>query len=633
MQAACASCMTERGAHAGAHRRAAALCPADAARAPGSGREQAPNGFAPRFETTMNWAAPRALRPAADDLASTWGATCSRRARLLERAGLGRSADLLAGAPGRGRLAAGRRGRRGARRRSAPAWAAQARAVVAAGFDAPALALEVGGGAHRDGVGRRLGLCRRRAARRRSRAAAGPAGRAGRLAGRAAGAGARSAAGGQGRRRCRWPWRRRAARSALHAAGDPSDEAERAAACVLRHVEAGRVPVALAAIDRVLTRRIRAMLDVRGVAIRDETGWKLSTTRAAAHVMLALRACAWNASSDAVHRLAEECRRRCRRIACSALERRVRRAGLREWRSLRRARLGRRRQMAGRCSQQVERLARRRCRPARPLAAWLAALRELLQATRPMAAAGARRRRRQVIAALRLDDGRAGGEWQQLPQAARRFTPRANSRPGSTTCWRPPASCPSLPAQRAGRDPAVQPVAGPRLRGAGAARLRRTAPAAVARAAGHLDRGAARRCWACLRAKHWRPKQRAGWRSALRTPHCDVLWRRSDDSGEPVLASSAGAGAAARRPRRGRRRPARAARGRARPSRVPSPCRRAAAAGARSFPPAPTRTCAAARIASLRCGNSGLQRSRRNRHRDRQARLRQLAARGARALS
>jgi len=33
-------------------------------------------------------------------------------------------------------------------------------------------------------------------------------------------------------------------------------------------------------------------------------------------------------------------------------------------------------------------------------------------------------------------------------------------------------------------------------------------------------------------------EQRAGWRSALCTAHCDVLWRTSDDSGEPVLASS-----------------------------------------------------------------------------------------------
>ena len=30
---------------------------------------------------------------------------------------------------------------------------------------------------------------------------------------------------------------------------------------------------------------------------------------------------------------------------------------------------------------------------------------------------------------------------------------------------------------------------------------------------------------------------RAGWRSALQTPHCDILWRSGDDAGEPLLPS------------------------------------------------------------------------------------------------
>ena len=62
---------------------------------------------------------------------------------------------------------------------------------------------------------------------------------------------------------------------ALHAAQDGEDEAQRAAACVLAHLAAGRSPVALVAQDRVLTRRVRAMLGERGVAVRDETGWTL----------------------------------------------------------------------------------------------------------------------------------------------------------------------------------------------------------------------------------------------------------------------------------------------------------------------------------------------------------------------
>ena len=76
----------------------------------------------------------------------------------------------------------------------------------------------------------------------------------------------------------------------LHPCADAEDEAQRAAACVIRHVEAGRSPVALLANDRLLTRRVSAMLHSAGVSVRDETGWKLSTTFAAAQVMTLLRA-------------------------------------------------------------------------------------------------------------------------------------------------------------------------------------------------------------------------------------------------------------------------------------------------------------------------------------------------------
>ena len=88
-------------------------------------------------------------------------------------------------------------------------------------------------------------------------------------------------------------------RVALHTAQDLEDEAHLAAACVLAHLQAGRSPVALIAQDRVLTRRVRAMLAGQGVALRDETGWKLSTTRAAATLMALLAAAAWDASLTA----------------------------------------------------------------------------------------------------------------------------------------------------------------------------------------------------------------------------------------------------------------------------------------------------------------------------------------------
>ncbi len=76
----------------------------------------------------------------------------------------------------------------------------------------------------------------------------------------------------------------------VQSADDAEDVAQRAAACVLAHIEAGRTPVALPAIDRLATRRISAMLNVRGVQIADETGWRISTTRSAASLMSLLRA-------------------------------------------------------------------------------------------------------------------------------------------------------------------------------------------------------------------------------------------------------------------------------------------------------------------------------------------------------
>jgi ATP-dependent helicase/nuclease subunit B len=75
-------------------------------------------------------------------------------------------------------------------------------------------------------------------------------------------------------------------------------EAECAAAQVLAHLRRGEVPVALVAQDRVLVRRVRALLERQQVGLLDETGWKLSTTRAAAQVMSLLRAASPVAATD-----------------------------------------------------------------------------------------------------------------------------------------------------------------------------------------------------------------------------------------------------------------------------------------------------------------------------------------------
>ena len=85
---------------------------------------------------------------------------------------------------------------------------------------------------------------------------------------------------------------------AFHLCDGFEDEAEAAAAQLLAHVERGETPVALIAQDRALVRRIRALLERSAVVVRDETGWKLATTRAGAAVMAPLLAARRDASTD-----------------------------------------------------------------------------------------------------------------------------------------------------------------------------------------------------------------------------------------------------------------------------------------------------------------------------------------------
>jgi ATP-dependent helicase/nuclease subunit B len=79
---------------------------------------------------------------------------------------------------------------------------------------------------------------------------------------------------------------------------DFEDEAQRTAAQILADLSDGRHPVALVAQDRLLTRRVRALLERQQVPMQDETGWKLSTTRAGARVAALLRAAHRDASND-----------------------------------------------------------------------------------------------------------------------------------------------------------------------------------------------------------------------------------------------------------------------------------------------------------------------------------------------
>ncbi len=81
---------------------------------------------------------------------------------------------------------------------------------------------------------------------------------------------------------------------------DFEDEAQQTAACVLAALAHGQQPVALVSLDRLLVRRTRALLERRGVAMADETGWTLSTTRAAASLLGLLKALQADAGADEV---------------------------------------------------------------------------------------------------------------------------------------------------------------------------------------------------------------------------------------------------------------------------------------------------------------------------------------------
>lgn len=60
------------------------------------------------------------------------------------------------------------------------------------------------------------------------------------------------------------------------------DEAVQGAQTVIGWLQSGKLSIAVIAQDRVVARRIRALLERAQVLVADETGWKLSTTRAAA---------------------------------------------------------------------------------------------------------------------------------------------------------------------------------------------------------------------------------------------------------------------------------------------------------------------------------------------------------------
>ena len=305
----------------------------------------------------------------------------------------------------------------------------------------------------------------------------------------------------------------------LHQAQDPEDEAERAATCVLNHIEQGRAPVALVAQDRILTRRVRALLAERGVMLRDETGWTLSTTRAAATVMGLLRAAAWDVSTDGVLDWAKNAPA-FDASALALLEARLRRSGTRDWRAVPAEDATTLQILAMRESLQKKRV----------LSEWLQALRSALRGAGQWQALVEDTAGQALLAALRLQSGaetafadisrrmdqHAFVAWASQALEAARFLPPHPER----------AQVVILPAsQLLGR--VLAAVVFP---GCDEVRL----PASPETPG--LWTSAQRRLLGLPQRDQLAQLARASWHYALCSPHIDVLWRASE-GGERLMPS------------------------------------------------------------------------------------------------
>ncbi len=321
-----------------------------------------------------------------------------------------------------------------------------------------------------------------------------------------------------------------APRAVLHIAIDPEDEAERAAACVLRHLAEGRLPVALVATDRALTRRIGARLAAEGIAPHDETGWKLSTTRAAATLMGALRACAHDAGTDPMLDWLKSAPA-VDSLSVQALEARLRREGLREWSAwcAIAARSEKAHDMALLSFTEAVEERRAPMMRARPLGEWLVALRALLEASGQWEALADDMAGAKVLAALWLDD-------ESVEFAGGRHTLT------EFTAWvRDVLEAASFVPPTGGQAPRVVVLPLHQLLGRafGAVVIPgcddRRLPASP-EPPGNWSK--TQRAGLGLPSREMlEAAQRAAWTSALCNPYCEVLWRNVDAAGEPVRPS------------------------------------------------------------------------------------------------
>lgn len=502
--------------------------------------QQFPDGFAPQFETTQNWSASLGWpRPGATDIGFDMAQDTLTASSLLRAAGLGAQEDALAGllvqaahqlAP----LAAA----------CSPTtrldWAQLARSAAVLGMDGPALAMEaavariavewaarssyssdllfdpavqssldcllVVQGLAADPMLPALSACW-----------------GGRMASLTL-AGQPVSADAIATNPIAW-----------HACSDAEDEAQRTAASAIAHIAAGRYPVALVSSDRALTRRVRSMLESMDVQIRDENGWKLSTSHAGAQVMALLKAAVWNASSDAVLGWLKGVPA----FAASAaeLEAAVRRDQTGDWRAVARGAAVQKSPACLQCHAAAQAL-RDGLQGTRTLTGWLAALRAALHASGVWDGLHADEAGTKVLDALRLA-GPAMQAWEALSQhalwSARRmdlaeFTHWVNQALEGAS-FQPPypqhEQLVILPMSQM----LARPFAAAVLAGCDEVRLNPSPEPPGGWTA--AQRGAL----GLPSRDDLQSITTAAWLHALQTPFCDVLWRCSDDTGETLLPS------------------------------------------------------------------------------------------------
>jgi ATP-dependent helicase/nuclease subunit B len=322
----------------------------------------------------------------------------------------------------------------------------------------------------------------------------------------------------------------------LHACRNAEDEAQRCTAQALAHIAKGQFPVALVSSDRVLTRRVRALLDGAGVAIRDENGWKLSTSYGAASVMALLQASAWNASTDQVLNW----------LKLTApdfvalrddLEAVLRRDQVRDWRHV--AQLPRiQKDVALMASVQLIDELRDSSKGLRTLAQWLGWLRSALTASgisRLLEEEGAGQR---ILAMMHLSREvdpathalLSESLWAQSRLNLTEFSMWVNEAFEGEN-YKPPypdqEQLVILPmSQMLGR-----PFAAVLLAGCDAVRLQ-SAPDPP----GHWT-AAQRHALGLPSRETLQANVHTAWHCALQTPVCDVFWRSADETGEVLLSS------------------------------------------------------------------------------------------------